>query len=77
MSPTPKSMVRGAAIARHQQRKRDGHRERTIMFGNWMLYPQGSCWCGQRYRHDWAGKADGEPHPRWWNSAVHPVGCAS
>lgn len=22
------------------------------------------CWCGEPYGHDWAGKADGAPHPR-------------
>jgi hypothetical protein len=25
---------------------------------------QGGCWCGETYGHDWAGKADGAPHPR-------------
>ena len=24
-----------------------------------------SCWCGQHYRHDWPGKEDGAPHPRY------------
>ena len=22
------------------------------------------CWCGGPNRHDWAGKDDGQPHPR-------------
>jgi hypothetical protein len=29
----------------------------------------GGCWCGNPQPwHDWAGKADGAPHPRefWW-----------
>jgi len=24
----------------------------------------GGCWCGGENGHDWAGKADGAPHPR-------------
>lgn len=24
----------------------------------------GDCWCGEPYKHDWAGKAAGVPHPR-------------
>lgn len=25
----------------------------------------GDCWCGQSSPHDWPGKADGAPHPRY------------
>ena len=28
------------------------------------LGAQGRCWCGQRYPHDWPGRAGGAPHPR-------------
>jgi hypothetical protein len=25
----------------------------------------GACWCGQENGHDWPGKDDGAPHPRY------------
>lgn len=32
------------------------------------------CWCGERFGHDWPGKADGAPHPRDWPGRVNGRG---
>jgi len=34
----------------------------------------GGCWCGGKFGHDWAGKAEGDPHPRDWPGKVNGHG---
>ena len=37
--------------------KRGGEENLPVLFGP-------GCWCGEKYGHDWPGKAEGGPHPR-------------
>lgn len=48
----------GARVTARWADNREPATRRFLPFGN------GTCWCGDRYGHDWAGKADGAPHPR-------------
>lgn len=53
----------GAAdAARHRALRARDNREPSTR-GTAIAIP-GRCWCGDLYRHDWPGKADGAPHPQ-------------